>query len=287
MDGRRAGARRRSWSAAGGAAWSWPTSREPHRHRRHDRSRGPGRAGRRHAGRQRATAVRQRTGRVHRPAAGRRSRGSMRSSRARRRRSACRHPLRRHGAHRAAARAGRPLRPGAGHAAARVVGACALLQRAELRRPHRPPGRRRAARPVGRRRPGRALSRRPTSPSPSRAPAATATRRAAPSASARSPPTCCSSRASLAATAVLNWPLGLVLLPCLLPALTVLAVATAWGVWRTPAQHGAEPGDGEPAARRRGAADGGALPDRALRRRRGAGVVRAGRAADPLPPRSA
>ena len=50
----------------------------------------------------------------------------------------------------------------------------------------------------------------------------------------------------VAATAVLNWPLGLVLLPRLLPAFAVLAAATAWGVWRTPAQHGASPASVNP-----------------------------------------
>ena len=45
---------------------------------------------------------------------------------------------------------------------------------------------------------------------------------------------------------MLNWPLGLVLLPRLLPAFAVLAAATAWGVWRTPAHHGASPASVNP-----------------------------------------
>ncbi|MBP7778646.1 MAG: DUF4010 domain-containing protein [Acidobacteria bacterium] len=41
----------------------------------------------------------------------------------------------------------------------------------------------------------------------------------------------------LAATAVLNWPLALALVPWMLPPLIMLGVVTAWGVWRTPDGH--------------------------------------------------
>ena len=45
----------------------------------------------------------------------------------------------------------------------------------------------------------------------------------------------------LAATAVLNWPLALTLVPLMLPPLALLGAVTAWGVWRTPASDGAPP----------------------------------------------
>lgn len=43
----------------------------------------------------------------------------------------------------------------------------------------------------------------------------------------------------LAATAVLNWPLALTLWPVMLAPLVLLALATAYGVWRTPERDGA------------------------------------------------
>lgn len=50
----------------------------------------------------------------------------------------------------------------------------------------------------------------------------------------------------LAATAVLNWPLALTLLPLLMPPFAVLGAATAWSVWRTPAKAGASPASANP-----------------------------------------
>lgn len=45
----------------------------------------------------------------------------------------------------------------------------------------------------------------------------------------------------LTATAVLNWPLAVALLPVMLPPFAVLAAITTWGVWRTPPQAGTTP----------------------------------------------
>jgi len=42
----------------------------------------------------------------------------------------------------------------------------------------------------------------------------------------------------LGATALLNWPLAVALLPLILPPFALLAIVTAWGVWRTPAGAG-------------------------------------------------
>lgn len=50
----------------------------------------------------------------------------------------------------------------------------------------------------------------------------------------------------LAATAVLNWPLAVALLPVMLPPLGLLAAATAWGVWRTPPTAGTTPASANP-----------------------------------------
>jgi uncharacterized membrane protein (DUF4010 family) len=50
----------------------------------------------------------------------------------------------------------------------------------------------------------------------------------------------------LTATAVLNWPLAVALLPVMLPPFAVLAAATAWGVWRTPRQAGTTPASANP-----------------------------------------
>ncbi len=50
----------------------------------------------------------------------------------------------------------------------------------------------------------------------------------------------------LAATAVLNWPLAVALLPVMVPPFAVLAAITAWGVWRTPPQTGTTPASANP-----------------------------------------
>jgi uncharacterized membrane protein (DUF4010 family) len=50
----------------------------------------------------------------------------------------------------------------------------------------------------------------------------------------------------LTATAVLNWPLAVVLLPRMLPPFVLLAAVTAWGVWRTPPQAGTSPASTNP-----------------------------------------
>jgi uncharacterized membrane protein (DUF4010 family) len=50
----------------------------------------------------------------------------------------------------------------------------------------------------------------------------------------------------LTATAVLNWPLAVALLPVMLPPFALLAAITAWGVWRTPPQAGTTPASVNP-----------------------------------------